>query len=64
MEKISRKRSSSGGSEKMERLGERKEKMERYCSTGQCPQRAVAPVVEEEEEENLIMARQERQLFV
>jgi predicted transcriptional regulator len=25
--------------------------MERYCSTGQCPQRAVAPTEEEEEEE-------------
>jgi len=28
-------------------------KMERYCSTGQSPQRAVAPTVEEEEEVNL-----------
>jgi hypothetical protein len=25
--------------------------MERYCSTGQSPQRAVAPMEEEEEEE-------------
>jgi hypothetical protein len=25
--------------------------MERYCSTGQSPQRAVAPIQEEEEEE-------------
>jgi hypothetical protein len=27
-----------------------REKMERYCSTGQSPQRAVAPTEEEEEE--------------
>jgi hypothetical protein len=26
-------------------------KMERYCSTGQSPQRAVAPTEEDEEEE-------------
>jgi hypothetical protein len=43
MERRSRKRSSSAGSEKMERFGDREEKMERYCSTGQIPQRAVAP---------------------
>jgi len=35
----------------MERVGDRKGKMERYCSTGQSPQRAVAPTEEEEEEE-------------
>ena len=50
MERRSRKRSSSAGSEKMERVGDRK-KMERYCSTGQSPQRAVAPTEEEGEEE-------------
>jgi hypothetical protein len=37
MEKRSRKRSSSAGSEKMERVGEKKGKMERYCSTGESP---------------------------
>jgi serine phosphatase RsbU (regulator of sigma subunit) len=51
MERRSGKRSSSAGSEKMERVGDRWEKMERYCSTGQSPQRAVAPKEEEEEEE-------------
>jgi hypothetical protein len=49
MERRSKKR--SDGSEKMERVGERKGKMERYCSTGQSPQRAVAPMEEEKEEE-------------
>jgi hypothetical protein len=43
MERRSRKRSSSAGSEKMERVGNRKGKMEKYCSTGQSPQRVVAP---------------------
>ena len=38
---LSRKRSS--GSEKMERVGKGYEKMERYFSTGQSPQWAVAP---------------------
>jgi hypothetical protein len=33
----------------MERVGERYEKMEGSCSTGQNPQRAVVPVEEEEE---------------
>jgi hypothetical protein len=28
--------------------------MERYCSTGQSPQRAVAPTEEEEEEEAIV----------
>jgi hypothetical protein len=32
----------------MERVGDRQEKMEGYCSTGQSPQRAVVPVEEEE----------------
>ena len=30
--------------------------MERYCSTGQSPQRAVAPTEEEEEEENTVIS--------
>ena len=41
MERGSRKRSSSARSDKMERVGDRQEKMERYCATGQSPQRAV-----------------------
>jgi hypothetical protein len=52
MERRSRKRSSSAGSEKMEIVGDREGKIERFCSTGQSPQRAVAPTREEEEEEN------------
>jgi hypothetical protein len=32
----------------MERVGDRWEKMEGYCSTGQSPQQAVVPVEEEE----------------
>jgi hypothetical protein len=51
MERKSRKRTSRAGSEKMERVGDKQGKMERYCSTGQSPQRAVAPMEEEEEEE-------------
>jgi hypothetical protein len=35
----------------MERVGDGWEKIERSCSTGQSPQRAVVPVEEEEEEE-------------
>ena len=34
----------------MERVGDRQGQMERYCSTGQSRQRAVAPTEEEEEE--------------
>jgi hypothetical protein len=49
MERISRKSSSSVGSEKMERVDEGQGKMERYCSTGQSPQRAIAPTKEVEE---------------
>jgi hypothetical protein len=49
MERGSRKRSSSARSEKMERVGDRQEKMEGYCSTGQSPQWAVMPMEEEEE---------------
>ena len=51
MERGNRKRSSSAGSEKMDRGGDRQEKMERYCATGQSPKRAVVPMEEEEEEE-------------
>ena len=50
MERRSGKRSSSAGSERMERVGDRQGKMEKYCSTGQSPQRAVAATEEEEEE--------------
>jgi len=32
----------------MERVGDRQGKMEGYCSTGQSPQRAVAPTEKEE----------------
>ena len=49
MERRSEKRSSSIRSEKMERVGDRQGQMERYCSAGQSPQRAVAPTEEEEE---------------
>jgi hypothetical protein len=35
----------------MERVGDRWEKMEGYCSTGQSPQRAVVPVEEQEEKD-------------
>jgi hypothetical protein len=48
-ERRSRKRPSSAGSEKMERVGDREGKIDRYCSTGQSPQEAVAPTEEEEE---------------
>ena len=51
MERGSRKRSSSAGSEKMERVGGRWKKMEGHSSTGQSPQWAVVPMEEEEEEE-------------
>jgi len=39
----------------MDRAGDRQGKMERYCSTGQSPQRAVAPIEEKEEEEMYIL---------
>jgi hypothetical protein len=52
MERGSRKRPSSAGSEKMARVGDRWGKMEGYCSTGQSPQWAVVPMEEEKEEEN------------
>jgi hypothetical protein len=38
----------------MERVGDRWEKMEGSCSTGQSPQQAVLPVEEEEEEEVIV----------
>ena len=49
IERGSRKRSSSAGNEKMERVGGRQEKMEEHCSIGQSPQWAVVPMEEEEE---------------
>ena len=47
--------SSSAGSEKMERVGGRWEKVEGYCSTGQSPQWAIVAMAEEEEEEAVKM---------
>jgi len=49
MERRSRKRSSSVGVRRWRELVIDREKMERYCSTGQSPQRAVAPTEGEEE---------------
>jgi hypothetical protein len=49
-ERRSRKRSSSAGSEKMDRVGDRQDKMEGHCSTGQIPQWTVVPMEEEEED--------------
>ena len=37
----------------MERGGDRQGQIERYCSTGQIPQRAVAPTEEEEEQQHV-----------
>ena len=51
MERGSRKRPSGAGSEKMERVGGRQEKVEGHFSTGQSPQWAVVPMEGEEEEE-------------
>jgi hypothetical protein len=51
MDRGSRKRSSSARREKMERVGDRQEKMEGYCSTGHNPQRAVVPMERERERE-------------
>jgi len=50
MERGSRKISSSAGSEKMERVGDRWGKMEGHCSTGQSLQWAVVPMEAEEED--------------
>jgi len=49
MERGSRKRSSSAGSEKMERVGGRQKKPEGYSSTGQSPRWPVVPMDEEED---------------
>ena len=46
MEKGSRKRSSSAGSEKMEKVGDRWAKMEGHYLTGQSPHWAVMPMEE------------------
>ena len=54
MERRMRKRSSSAGSDKMERVCDRQDKMEGHCQTGQSPQWAVAPIEEGEEEEECI----------
>ena len=50
MERGSRKISSSVGSEKMERVGGRQEKMEGHFSTDQNPQWALVSMEEEEED--------------
>ena len=49
MERASRRRSSSAGSEKMERDSDRQKQMEGHCSTDQGSQRAVVPMEEEED---------------
>jgi hypothetical protein len=49
MERGSRKRSSSAKSEKMEKVGDRQEKLRGYCSTSQSPQWTVVPMEEEKE---------------
>jgi hypothetical protein len=48
MERGSRKRSSSARSEKRREFLTDRKKMERYCATGQSPQRAVVSMEEEE----------------
>jgi hypothetical protein len=45
----------------MERGGDRWEKLDGYCSTGQSPQRAVVPVEEEEDEEEEEEEQQQQQ---
>jgi hypothetical protein len=52
MERASRRRSSSAGSEKMERDSDRQKEMEGHRSTGQGSQWAVVPMEEEEGAEN------------
>ena len=54
MERGGRKRYSSAGCEKMEKVGGRQEKMEGHCLTGQSVQWAVVPMEEEEEEEIVV----------
>ena len=56
MERVSRKRSSSAGSEKLDKVSDGWKKMEGYCLTGHSPQWAVVPV-EEEEKEVIINSR-------
>jgi hypothetical protein len=58
MARRSRKRSSSAGSEKMKRVGDRWGKMEKYFLTGQSPLWAVAPTQEEEVKEDRRVWRQ------
>ena len=53
MERGSRKRSSSAGNEKMERVGGRQEKMEGHCLTDQSPKWAVVPMEEEQQQQQL-----------
>jgi hypothetical protein len=45
----------------MERVGDRWEKMEGSCSTGQSPQWAVVPVEEEEKEEEEVEEEEEQE---
>ena len=52
MERGSIKRSSSAGSEKMDRVGDGQKKMEGRFSIGQSPQWAVVPMEGEEEDDN------------
>jgi hypothetical protein len=54
MERKSGNKSASVGSEKIERVGDRKRQMERYCSTLQSPQQALAPMEEEEVLNNIV----------
>ena len=57
------KRSSNAGSEKMERVGGRKEKMEGHCSTGQSPQWAVVLMEEEREDPGKDGKRKQKEIF-
>ena len=52
MERGSRKRSSSAGSETMDGVGGRQEKMEGHCSTVQSPQGAVVLMEEGRRQDN------------
>ena len=63
MERGSRKRSSSARSEKMEIVGDRYGKMERYCATGQSPQRAIPPMEEEVFGNNVYYTRGQTRKF-
>jgi hypothetical protein len=46
----------------MERVGDRQGKIETYCSTGQSPQRAVAPM-EEQEKGTVLQMRERRNTY-